>query len=273
MTVRMIRTAVLVATLLLLLLPPGKAPLAHAQGGVGADTLIARMNAIELVDRWQADGIVTIVNGASLRRRTVRISVMRQGQTTRSYRRYSFVRPADISGTAILVHENSGADNDLWLYLPALGRARRLTSSRLGASFAGTDFAYVDLMPLKTEKYRHRILSEGMRGGQPFAVVDSRPIDPTYARDTGYGAIRSFIAATGIPFRIEYDGVDGKPLKIQEIRDPIAAPGGRYIMGRRTMTVVAGETGSPRNTVLTLANVGFAPPIGANDFTSERLSN
>jgi len=57
-----------------------------------------------------------------------------------------FVQPADIKGTGFLQSENSAADDDIWVYLPALGKTRRLASNNKRDSFFGTDFAYGDIL-------------------------------------------------------------------------------------------------------------------------------
>src|SRR5262249_40309275 len=47
--------------------------------------------------------------------------------------------PADIAGTATLLVEHSDRDDDIWIYLPAVRKVRRLVASNKKESFGGTD--------------------------------------------------------------------------------------------------------------------------------------
>jgi hypothetical protein len=56
-----------------------------------------------------------------------------------------FTYPNDIKGTAFLVWEHSDADDERFLYLPALGRVRRIAGGEKQESFVGSDLSYEDI--------------------------------------------------------------------------------------------------------------------------------
>src|SRR3569833_1970968 len=56
-----------------------------------------------------------------------------------------FTTPADIQGTAFLQVEHIDGDDDEWIFLPALGKSRRLVANNKKDSFVGSDFSYGDL--------------------------------------------------------------------------------------------------------------------------------
>jgi hypothetical protein len=68
-----------------------------------------------------------------------------------------FQQPASVRGTRFLTMENTrgnasggasgiaAGDDDQWIYLPSLGKVRRIASSEGGSSFMGTDMSYADL--------------------------------------------------------------------------------------------------------------------------------
>jgi len=56
-----------------------------------------------------------------------------------------FTAPADIRGTGFLVWEQPGADDERFLYLPSLGRVRRIAATESQESFVGSDFTYEDI--------------------------------------------------------------------------------------------------------------------------------
>ncbi|MCK4739413.1 MAG: outer membrane lipoprotein-sorting protein, partial [Deltaproteobacteria bacterium] len=55
-----------------------------------------------------------------------------------------FDTPRDVKGTAFLTFSHKSGDDDQWLYLPALKRVKRISSSNKSGSFMGSEFAYED---------------------------------------------------------------------------------------------------------------------------------
>jgi hypothetical protein len=56
-----------------------------------------------------------------------------------------FTYPNDIKGTGFLVWEHADADDERFLYLPALGRVRRIAGGEKQESFVGSDLSYEDI--------------------------------------------------------------------------------------------------------------------------------
>ena len=50
-----------------------------------------------------------------------------------------FDTPADVKGTAFLMHTHALKNDDQWLYLPALKRVKRVSSSNKSGPFMGSD--------------------------------------------------------------------------------------------------------------------------------------
>ena len=61
--------------------------------------------------------------------------------------------PNDIKGTALLVWEHPQTDDERFLFLPALGRVRRIASEEQQDSFAGSDLSYEDIGNRKVSDY------------------------------------------------------------------------------------------------------------------------
>lgn len=97
-----------------------------------------------------------------------------------------FTSPADISGTVTLLIEHSDRDDDIWIYLPAVKKVRRLVSSNKKDSFVGTDFSYGDVIGHKVEDWNHRLLREELVDQQPCWVIESLPKRPEVQNDSGY---------------------------------------------------------------------------------------
>ena len=65
----------------------------------------------------------------------------------------TFEWPADVKGTRMLTWSHKSKTDDQWLYLPSLGRVKRISSRNKSGSFMGSEFAYEDLGSQETEKY------------------------------------------------------------------------------------------------------------------------
>src|SRR5262249_37253610 len=52
-----------------------------------------------------------------------------------------FSSPPDVEGTATLMVEHAAGEDDIWIYLPALRKVRRIVASNKKESFVGTDFS------------------------------------------------------------------------------------------------------------------------------------
>jgi uncharacterized protein len=123
--------------------------------------------------------------------------------STDNMRLVTFLSPADVKGTKTLLIEHSKGDDDMWIYLPALKKVRRLVSNNKKDSFVGTDFSYGDVIGHKVEQWNHKILREEKVDNKDCWVIESTPLNPTVSDNTGYskrlGWIdkESFIALRG----------------------------------------------------------------------------
>ena len=71
-----------------------------------------------------------------------------------------FTRPNDIRGTGFLVWEHPAADDERFLYLPSLGRVRRIAGSEAQESFVGSDFTFEDIGGRELDDYTYTLLDE-----------------------------------------------------------------------------------------------------------------
>jgi len=66
-----------------------------------------------------------------------------------------FVSPGDIKGTGLLVWEHPTAEDERFLYPPALGRVRRIAGSEKQESFVGSDLSYEDIGGRELDDYTY----------------------------------------------------------------------------------------------------------------------
>jgi hypothetical protein len=119
-----------------------------------------------------------------------------------------FQRPASVKGSRFLTMENAGKTNDQWIFLPSLGKVRRIAASEGGGSFMGTDFSYDDIASSNRDAGldMHAIIREESLNGVNCYVIESRPKDSSYQ----YGKMISWIGkADSVSYKVElYDKKD-----------------------------------------------------------------
>jgi hypothetical protein len=93
-----------------------------------------------------------------------------------------FDNPKDVAGTAMLTHSHKDRSDEQWLYLPALHRVKRISSTGRAGSFMGSEFSYEDLSSPELEKFRYTWLREENLNGLTCDVLERVPVDP----DSGY---------------------------------------------------------------------------------------
>jgi len=192
--------------------------------------------------------------------------------TTDNRRIVVFNAPADIRGTKTLLIEHSGGDDDIWIYLPAMKKVRRLVANNKKDSFVGTDFSYGDVIGYRVDEWNHTLLREETVAGLDCWVIQSTPKSSKVAGISGYTKRvswidkRSYVAA-----RTEIYDAQGAFLKrltqddIREV-DPKAHKW-------QAMRVTAENVQTGHKTIIALKN--FKANVGVSDaeFTPSALEN
>ena len=86
-----------------------------------------------------------------------------------------FDEPRDIEGTALLTHAHVGEPDDQWLYLPAVKRVKRISSSNKSGPFVGSEFAFEDLAAQEVGKFTYQWLRDEPCGERNCHVIERTP--------------------------------------------------------------------------------------------------
>jgi hypothetical protein len=86
-----------------------------------------------------------------------------------------FDSPADVKGTAFLSYTHARQPDDQWLYLPALKRVKRISSSNKSGPFMGSEFAYEDISSQEVEKYTYKFLQDDRLDGHDTWLIEFYP--------------------------------------------------------------------------------------------------
>ena len=133
--------------------------------------------------------------------------------------------PAKLRGTAFMTFDYAGADkvDDQWLYLPSMGRSRRIAASDRGDSFLGTDFTFEDIKsqgkPLLDE-FNFTYAGEETLEGVSLATIEGAPKSDSVRKELGYGKVLfSVHEPTSMVVKAEYWDANLNPLKTVRMYD------------------------------------------------------
>jgi hypothetical protein len=182
-----------------------------------------------------------------------------------------FDAPADIRGTSTLLIERSGAEDDMWVFLPAMKKVRRLVASNKRDSFIGTDFSYGDVMGHRTADWKHSALPEQVRDGVPHHVIKSLPSTPAVQSESGYGRRVTWLRKDNLATSfVEVFDTAGQPLKRFTFSDIrlVDATHQKW----QPMKAEAANLQSGHRTTISFRNFKVGEPLADDLFTAHALA-
>src|SRR5688572_24960967 len=213
--------------------------------------------------------MVLITNRGQQRERATRGLIKLQPNGVDSKLVVKFGSPPDIKGTGVLQIEHGDSDDDLWIYLPALRKSRRLVANNKKDSFAGSDFSYGDITLPKVDQYRHTLLRSEKIDGHDCYVVESVPATDAVRANNGYSKKITWVRTDNfVESKVEYYDLAGRLLKTQRTgRHQLVEPAkGRWFVMHREMT----NHQSGHRTTIT-ASKAEATAIPEDSFTTRYL--
>jgi hypothetical protein len=181
-----------------------------------------------------------------------------------------FLSPADVKGTGLLTFDYENKDDDMWLFMPALRKTRRIVSTEKAKNFMGSEFTYADMTPPILENFSYEILGEEEVSGISCWKIQMIPVDDDVADENGFSKRISFIAKQDYVLRkaIYYD-LDGelhKELAVEKVKE-IDTENHKYKPTR--MVMVNNQNG--RKSVLDVEEIQFNPGVKDEFFTTRYL--
>ncbi len=123
-----------------------------------------------------------------------------------------FKSPADVKNTSFMnwSYDDANKDDDQWLYLPALKKVKRISSSSKDNEFMGSDFTYADMEKRHPDEDVHKLLKSEKFNGEDCWVVEATPKD----EDDMYSKKVAWISKSKLlPMKMDYYDEDGELLK------------------------------------------------------------
>jgi len=189
------------------------------------------------ISTFNGDVTITLVTSQGQERvRKLRMWSKLKDKSTESEVLIRFDQPGDIKGTGFLQIEKAAEDDDIWVFLPALGKTRRMVANAKRDSFFGTDFSYGDILLPAVSRYDHAYLRTEKLGDDSCDVIESKPKDGKTREESGYSRKVIWLDATShVERKVEYYDLSGTLLKTQRAFDIQQIEPSRWIPLRREM--------------------------------------
>ena len=196
---------------------------------IDADIIMNKSRDLTLTGSMSANIDLTITekNGAT-RSRTI-------SMTTKSYadglekRFIKFIEPADVRGTAMLVIDKKDAQDEMWIYLPALKKIRRIVSREKGRSFMSSEFSNADMSSPTLSDFINTNMPESGQNDQ--WIIESVPVNEDKADEYGYSRKISYIKKDSFQIqKMEFYSFDNELFKTIEIKSIYPLEDGKFIV-------------------------------------------
>ncbi len=245
--------------------------LLHDQNELTAEQIVDRSFKATKLAGSEAMSTMTIIDQKGRERVREIASVTKlydAGETEK--RLIRFLRPADVKGTGLLTFDYEKKDDDMWLFMPALRKTRRIVSTEKAKNFMGSEFSYADMAPPILEDFTYKMKGEEEVEGTLCWVIEMIPVDDDIADENGFSRRIGYIAKEDFVIRqaIYYD-LDGdlhKELSVKEVKE-LDPENHKY----KPMHMVMINKQNGRKSILKIDEILFNPEIKDEYFTTRYL--
>lgn len=176
-----------------------------------------------------------------------------------------FSRPQDVKGTVSLTYSHGLAPDDQWIFLPALGRTKRLAARDKTGSFMGSEFAFEDIGSWEVQKYTYRWLRDETIDGFDSYVVENTPA----YEFSGYSRQEEWVRKDIYqPHKIVYYDTNGALMKTLRFEDY------QQFLGQywRPTTMVMKNHQNNNESTIAWSNYRFRTGLSESDFLPTSLT-
>ncbi len=231
-----------------------------------AEEIMNRSRELSLAGTISANISLTITEkSGAVRSRTI-------SMTSKSYpdgsekRLIKFLEPADVRGTAMLVNDLQTVSDEMWIYLPALKKTRRIVSSEKGKSFMSSEFSNADMSSPTLDDFKNRHLENSGKENQ--WIIESIPTDEDKADEYGYSKKVSYISMDKYHVqKMEFYNFDNELFKVIEIKEIFPLPGGKYMI----KDMLANNLVSKRKSEIAFTDISAGTNVDDSFFTLQNL--
>jgi len=149
-----------------------------------------------------------------------------------------FNSPADVAGTSMLVYDYDSKEDDMWIYLPALRKSRRIVSTEKKQSFMGSEFTNSDMSKPNENEYNYKKLADKNINGTICYAIEMVPISKDIEKKYGFSKKVCYIDKVKyLTQKVEYFDATGKITREMVLSkyEPVNGVSGKYFAHRIEM--------------------------------------
>lgn len=200
--------------------------LGAAAAELTADEILAELEGTAFVGSGSATIELVTINARG-QERSNRLAFYRQETPHGANQLLEYLSPADVAGTKFLTVDDESGETLMWLYLPALGRERRIAGSATQDNFMGTDFTYEEIGSIGTftkDYDAERLADETYQDVENYVLR----LEP-HSADSKYSFVKMWVWKEHfIPLRVEFYNRQGDLEKVLVNEDVRPTSQGRW---------------------------------------------
>ena len=191
-----------------------------------------------------------------------------QGKTEKRLLR--FLDPPDIKGTGLLIFDYEKKDDDMWIFLPALRKSRRIVSSEKSKRFMGSEFSYADISPPEVKDFNFKLLGSEKINGTNCWKIESKHKNEDISEQTGYSRRLLWVGQKDYVLRkvLFYD-LDDELLKILNVSSVKEVNSKKHIF--RAFKLEMDNQQNQRKSIIQIEKLELDQGVGGKYFTLKYL--
>jgi hypothetical protein len=159
--------------------------------------------------------------------RKITMASKKFGEVTKTL--ITFISPADVKETALLSYDYEDKDDDMWVYMPALKKVRRIVSGEKGKSFMGSEFTNADMSKPNDADFKYSILETLTLDGKTCWKIEALPVNKEVEKNCGYSKKISYIEKNAyLCYKVEFYDAKGGLQRVQTNSDYRKQSNGKY---------------------------------------------
>ncbi|MCB2222463.1 MAG: outer membrane lipoprotein-sorting protein [Bacteroidetes bacterium] len=170
-------------------------------------------------------------------------------------RLYRYTKPENQAGIATL----SLPGGEMWLYLPAFGKPKKISLLAKSQAFTGTDFSYEDMDPKPySERFDPKLINSTDK-------IWQLELTPSYEKSDYSKIVVDLDKTNYFPTKMEYFDNGGQKVKVADYNYIYS---GKYWYAK---TVTMKDLKKEHSTEITMKEVKFDQGLSDDDFTVESM--
>jgi len=205
------------------------------------------------------------------RKITMATKIYDNGKTEKKIMR--FIEPPEIKGTSMLTFDYNEGDDDMWIYMPALRKTRRIVSNEKSKSFMGSEFSNADMVIPNINDFNYQMISKNelIEDVECWNII-MKPKNEEIANNYGYSkrkvwiGKKDFVIRKGEVYDLSDELLKTMNVKKVELIDP---KNKKY---QNTIMEIYNEQNG-RSSIFEIEKIIYNPNVKDIYFTTKYLEN